>query len=57
VTATSPPSATRRHARRRRSASVTAIVAVAGLLAGCGSSSPGGAEADPAAAVPASAPV
>jgi uncharacterized protein DUF3352 len=57
VTATSPPPATRRHARRRRSASVTALVAVAGLLAACGSSSPGGAEADPAAAVPASAPV
>ena len=32
-------------------------MAVAGLVAGCGSSSPGGADADPAAAVPASAPV
>jgi hypothetical protein len=32
-------------------------VAAAGLAAGCGSSSPGGADADPAAAVPASAPL
>ena len=57
VTATSPSPTTRRHARRRRTAAATALVAVAGLVAGCGSSSPGGADADPAAAVPASAPV
>ena len=57
VIATSASPTKRRHTRRHRAAAAAALVAAAGLVAGCGSSSPGGADADPAAAVPASAPV
>jgi hypothetical protein len=44
--------------RRRLVAAIVALAAAAGLAAGCGSpDSPGGADGDPAAAVPARAPV